>query len=186
MALTTKLHGDPAPPSTFTAFGTGPAVDLIGPLLTGLLDCAAAALNPPVGRVLVAPGQLVAYDDCCAGMVWTRLISLDSGVASSKMGATNFDPCGLRWNASVGVGALRCSATMDDRGAVAAPAAMTAEALQVTADEAALCQAVYCCNLLPLNRTQIQRWDPLGPDGGCVGGEWTLVLQVNNYGCSDT
>jgi len=157
MALTTKLHGDPAPPSTFTAFGTGPAVDLIGPLLTGLLDCAAAAL-----------------------------ISLDSGVASSKMGATNFDPCGLRWNASVGVGALRCSATMDDRGAVAAPAAMTAEALQVTADEAALCQAVYCCNLLPLNRTQIQRWDPLGPDGGCVGGEWTLVLQVNNYGCSDT
>jgi hypothetical protein len=186
----TALRGDPAPPPTLSPFGTGTsgkAVDVLGPLLTQLLGCVAAALDPTVGRALVAPGGLVAWDDCCAGMVWTRLMAINAEpTTAAKLGASNFDPCGVRWTASIGVGALRCSAAVDEQGGIASAAALTTEAVQVTADAAALCQAVYCCNLLPLARQQVLRWDPLGPDGGCVGGEWTVNLQVNNYGCTDT
>jgi hypothetical protein len=167
-------------------FAQGLAVDLLGPMLTDLLSCTSAALSPQVGRALVAPGGLVAWDECCDGMTWTRLISLDYTPDLAHLGANNNNPCGLKWNASIGVGVLRCSSTVNDQGQVAGPEVFIAEAMQMTQDSAALCQAIYCCNLVKLPDLQVQRWDALGPDGGCVGGEWTITMKVNNYGCSDT
>jgi hypothetical protein len=166
----------------------GPATlitEVIGPKLAELLSCAEAALDPPVGRVYLAPGSQVAWDDCCNGQLWVRLISLES-LIPAKLGATSVDPCGLVWTATVGIGVLRCSASMDERGQLASAATFTSEAVQMLADEAALCQAIYCCDVLPMNKFDVHRWDPLGPEGGCVGGEWTMTMQVNNYGCSDT
>lgn len=161
--------------------------EVIGPKLLQLLDCAEAALDPPAGRAYLAPGNLVSWDDCCNGQVWVRLVSLESLAPHyAKLGATSANPCGLEWTATVGVGVLRCSSTVTDRGELAPPEMVSAETIQMLADEAALCQAIYCCNVLPLNRYDLTRWDPLGPEGGCVGGEWTMTMQVNNYGCSDT
>jgi len=172
-------------PKTLVAPAPLSITERIGPILSELLGCAEAALDPPVARAYIAPGNTVAWDDCCNGQVWVRLLFLES-LALAKMGATHMDPCGLVWTATFGIGVLRCSSTIDDRGEIASADALSNEALQMLADEAALCQAIYCCNVAPLNRYELTRWDPLGPEGGCVGGEWTMTMQVNNYGCSDT
>jgi hypothetical protein len=159
--------------------------EVLGPMLDQLLTCAEAAIDP-VGRAFIATGQ-VSWDDCCGGQLWVRLVSLESLAPNfAKLGATSLHPCGLEWTATVGIGVLRCSSIVNDSGQLAPADTFTAEALQVLADEAAICQAIYCCEVLPLNRYDITRWDPLGPEGGCVGGEWTMTMQVNNYGCSDT
>jgi hypothetical protein len=159
------------------------AIDLIGPMLTDLLACAQAELSPVVSHAAVWPGQ-VAWDSCCDGQVWTRLLSLES-LTLPKLGAKYTDPCGLSWTATVGVGVLRCAATVTDQGELPPDATLTAEALQVTADEAALCKAIYCCDVLPFDKLKVVRWDALGPEGGCAGGEWMLTMQVNNYGCQE-
>jgi hypothetical protein len=159
--------------------------EALGPLMVKLLECANSAVSPQVGRAYLAPGNAIAWDDCCNGQLWVRLVSLDS-LTFAKMGATAVDPCGLTWTATIGLGILRCSSTISDRGEIASAEVVSMETLQMLADEAALCEAIYCCDALPLNKFVVTRWDPLGPEGGCVGGEWTMTMQVNNYGCSDT
>jgi hypothetical protein len=152
-----------------------------------LLSCATAALDPAPARAFVAPGQMVAFDDCCDGQVWTRLVALEPQQAS-KLGATvGQGPCGQLWAVTVGVGVLRCAAGMTDQGTPPTAAAMTADAVQMAADLNALADAIYCClaEQLPAVSRQfrLSRWDPIGPDGGCVGGEWITQMVLQNIGC---
>jgi hypothetical protein len=160
------------------------AVDVFFPALEKLLDCARQAVSPLPGRVLVVPGAAVAWDDCCDGQLWTRLVTvLPQGAANGQI----TQPCGvLLWQAVLGVGVLRCAATVDDNGVAPSPAVLSAEANQMTADASALNEAIHCC-FAPLpeyeRRVRIVRWDPLGPDGGCVGGEWQITVLLDNCRC---
>jgi len=165
------------------------ANDLIGPMLSAFLECATTSLGrdeaPFAGRSLVAPGGPPAWDDCCDGMVWTRLISLlPSGKPFPQVDSAQ--QCGvLLWVATIGVGALRCAAVVDDQGVAPTPAILTAEALAVTQDAADLQQAIQCCMTGRTGGKPIKfsRWDPQGPEGGCVGGEWQIVVAVDNCRC---
>ena len=160
-----------------------PGNDRIGPLLAATLACADAALDPQVGRASLYPGAEIAYDDCCDGQVWVRLISL-TPAGNPTATRTTANPCGvLMWAATIGIGALRCAATLDDQGNAPTPAQLTADTHQMTADAAALSQAIQCCLTPQVNRATILRWDPLGPSGGCVGGEWTVTVLTDNCPC---
>jgi hypothetical protein len=97
--------------------------DLIGPLLEAALDCADLAIEPRAGRAALYPGAEVAWDDCCDGQVYARLISMTPS-GSPATGARVVSPCGvLIWAVTIGVGVIRCAAVVDDqdRGHRASP-----------------------------------------------------------------
>jgi hypothetical protein len=161
------------------------ATDVVGPVLSELLVCAAAAL-PEHARAALYPGSEVAWDDCCDGQVWVRLVSLVP--TGSPVQPTGLLPCGVvLWLATVGVGAVRCAHVVNDQGDAPSVAELTADTLGVTADAAALSQAIQCCmTAVPgVERLSPLRWDPLGPSGGCVGGEWLVSMQLPNCACPD-
>lgn len=160
---------------------------MAGPILSTALVCAREGLTVPAGRVLVSPGGEVAWDACCDGQLWTRLIELAPMGASTNTSFTSASvnaPCGvLMWQAVVGVGVLRCAAVVNDAGDAPTPAVLTAEALAVTQDAADLAAALQCCLAPQVSKLRMVRWDPLGPEGGCVGGEWQVTLLVDNCQC---
>lgn len=153
------------------------AVDL-GPALERWLACATAVLEP-VGRAFVQPGFEVAWDDCCDGQVWVRLVAVSPTPGLTVQKASG-SPCGPEWlDVTAAVGVVRCVHVVDDDGHAPTPAALTADALRMTADQAALLDAVACC----IQPRQIVRWDPLGPSGGCAGGEWVFVARWPGCDC---
>jgi hypothetical protein len=157
--------------------------DMVAPVMEQVLECAAAVLEPPVARSSLYSGATVAFDDCCDGQVWVRLVSLTPVLVQDRAqtGRTTTAPgCGvIGWVALLAVGALRCAAVVDDAGHAPAPAVLTAETQQMTADAFALAEALTCCavDVTP------QRWDPIGPEGGCVGGEWTVAVRLDACPC---
>jgi hypothetical protein len=154
------------------------ADDLIHPVLLGMLGCAATALHPPPGRALVSPGP-VAWDDCCDGQVWVRLVSLAPIPAATQ-------PCGVTmWQANIAVGVLRCASVLDDQGVAPPAARITAEAGMVSQDATNLAHAIQCCMCPLAERINISNWVSLGPEGGCVGGEWMLTALIPNCRCED-
>ncbi len=167
------------------------ALNLIGGLLEQVLEIARCALNPTPGRAALYSGAAVAYDQCdCDGQVWVRLILLEPVFGDNRQPTTQSNPCGvLMWRATIGVGVLRCAATLSDNGDPPPPSVLTAETLQMTADMSALSEAVSCTvprTVQGLMRVpQVQSWTPLGPEGGCVGGEWTITALVNTCQCPE-
>lgn len=149
--------------------------------LTALSQAAAVALNPAPGRVVaVAPGAEVAWDDCCDGQVWARLVTfqpLPSAGAARKPGT---DPCAVpHFVATVELGVTRCAATQDKNGNAPAAERVAADGLQGIADMAALLGVLRC----PPPGVEIRdlgSWTPQGPNGGCFGGVWTFTLRVGN------
>lgn len=164
------------------------STDLIGPLLVEMLDAAKCALNPAPGRAALYSGGSIAWDDCCKGQVWVRLIALEPHTGDPRQNRA-MGPCGvLAWRATIGVGVLRCAATLADNGDAPPPSVLTAETLQMTADMTALSEAVTCTiprSIQGLMKMQVGGWGPLGPEGGCVGGEWTVQALVNTCQCPD-
>ena len=159
------------------------ALDLIFPVLHGLLGHAEGALDPAPGRSLVQVGQEVAWDDCCDGQVWTRLISITpmegGGRAPNAL-------CGVTaWQATIGVGTIRCVSVVDDRGVAPLASMITGEAEQMALDLQALQQVILCTlGTLPnVHRVTVGNWTPLGPLGGCAGGEWTVDVILPACGC---
>lgn len=161
----------------------------VGGVLAALRDCAAAALDPVPGRVSLYSGAQEAWDDCCSGQLWVRLISAVPG-STQTAGARGYSqaslPCGaLSWSVTAGIGVLRCAATVDDNGVAPAPVELNAETLQMTADVAALSRAIECCGagIQGIEKLTSVSWTPKGPSGGCVGGEWTVTFLVLACNC---
>ncbi len=155
--------------------------------LHGLLDQVLAAvlaeLDPVPGRVLIAPGAEVAWDSCCDGQLWVRVVGVEdaSSLLNARPGADG--SCSpVAWLVTLGVGVLRCSPSVDDRGRVPAAGALTENARELVADMEALVRALTCRIETPLRSLA---WAPLGPEGGCAGGEWTFSVVVPACGCEE-
>lgn len=156
------------------------ATDLIGPAMAAFLAEAQTLLVPAVGRAALYPGLEVAWDDCCDGQLWVRLVNMQPG-APAQPG----QPCGVvLWNVTFGMGVLRCASPLYDDGRAPDASALTADNLQMTADSAALQQAIQCAIAPAVERLTLNRWDPQGPQGGCVGGEWLFTVKLTNCPCS--
>lgn len=161
------------------------SLDQLGPRMREVLRAAREHVSPAPGRVLLAAGAEVAWDDCCRGQLWVRVVNLAPLVANRQgsPGLVAGSPgCGvLRWHATLGVGIVRCAAVVDDRGNAPSALTLTREAEQMTADASALSHGLLCSGLI----TRVVGWSPLGPLGGCVGGEWQIVTSVDLCPCPD-
>lgn len=139
------------------------------PALDDLLAAVVTALPASVGRAVVAPGGEVAWDDCCDGQAWVRVISV---------APTYQARCGIvKWTISLGIGVLRCAAVLDDDGVAPSPRQITADGHEMIADMDAIAHLIQCADDLPLDPT-LGNWTPLGPNGGCHGGEWSATAML--------
>lgn len=153
-------------------------------LLGEVLGCVEAELDPAPGRVLIAPGGEVAWDACCDGQLWVRVVS--AADVSAELGArpgADGSCAVVGWGVTVGVGVLRCTPSVDARGHSPAAGDVTGSAVQVLADMAAVARGLLCC--APVTRPRSLAWVPLGPEGGCAGGEWTFDVWLPVCGCVD-
>ena len=159
----------------------------ISPFLLELLDCVCEEVSThgqgPVCWCGLYPGSQVAWDYCGAcsedicGMAFVR-----PGVANPYEffpGGTDDITCQKPIAYSIEVGIVRCAPTMTEDGEPPSAADMTESTLGLMQDMWALHRAIRCCNE---NWTgfdaavAINQWIPQGPEGGCVGGSWTIVV----------
>jgi hypothetical protein len=170
----------------------------ITPIMTGVLSAAASAFNDcgrTPGRVELTPGNLPAWDDCCEGQLYVRVMELyPTGgqnspfpqIDASQRGAASA-LCKIHMMAvHVGVGILRCAATVDDDGTAPTPARVTNDAVLMYEDSATLLNALVCDvpSVKGILSMKLDRWTPLGVEGGCAGGEWGAYFAVDPCLCA--
>ena len=141
-----------------------------------ILSIAQGALETDApGRVHLMPGASPVWDDCCeeGGQVWVRVINI-----VPMAGKVPTCPV-LGWRATLGVGTIRCAHVLDDDGNPPTPEEMTQDTERMTQDLANLGRALLC----EAGISSVVNWLPAGPDGGCVGGEWTVTITYDWCGC---
>ena len=171
----------PEPPYTEHADPEGVQAAVLLSHVLEALDGAGAS----VCRSFVVPGLSVPWDECCPcsnyreGQAWVRI---------SQVQATDAFPGGAgphrcapkQYAVDLAVGVLRCAHTIDDAGNAPSASTITDDAGKVSRDRAILRDAIigpYFGDLEPGDAV-LRTWSPLGPSGGCVGGEWTLATRV--------
>lgn len=136
---------------------------LIADIMRDYLAEAQQQLTSSVGRIVIAPGGSVAWDNCCDGQLYIRLVSVQA------RGRTN---CAPLWVHSIQMGVVRCAATINDAGQPPSATQVTDDALEAYQDLRQLKQAI-----LNVEHTEtIGSWNPLGVTGGCHGGEWSFTV----------
>lgn len=164
------------------------AVDYVSPAALALLECTRTALEAherPVARAFFAPGLDVAWDDCCDGQLWVRVVEQ---YPTSRFPSRDMSPgCNpALWAVTLAVGVVRCTPTVDDNATPPNPEALTESAVGISADSAILLEAIRCCfpGAAPFAAPLlVGNWNPLGPQGGCAGGEWRLTFGYPNCAC---
>ena len=173
------------------------AVNLFAPKMQALLDCVTAALDDadaPVASSFLAPGGTPAWDNCCenGGQAWVRLVQAypSAGTGGAAFPGQDTRPrCHPNLLAArLEVGVLRCSQPFsDEQGTPPTDARKTLEGTATTQDASTLLEAILCCFVATpgLSAWVIDNWTPLGPNGGCVGGAWQLVIGVPSCACPE-
>lgn len=172
-------------------------VDTVAPIVEHLLACLTVRLDEvgaPVCRAFWHPGATAPWDACgqsdagAEGQAWVavnRIYPSDSFPVET-IDAHRCFPRGFA--AEVTVGVLRCAATIDDHGQAPSADEVTDDALKVSRDRAVALDAIVCCLIGPdadPGEYRLGSWTPLGPDGGCVGGTWTVTVAVPACLCID-
>ena len=143
----------------------------------GLVELAAAVeehLSTKPGRTIVAPGSTVAWDDCCAGQLWARVIT----VVPLYKGTMNGVQCPTGYDFTLGVGVIRCVATVDDRGRAPSAQQITRDGTAGQRDMREIADVLQSYRPVDALAGRLGTWTPLGPDGGCAGGEWTYQMRT--------
>ena len=139
-------------------------------LLHQIAGQAAAAVSPSPERVVVAPGDIETWDDCCDGMVWLRISELSLAGNRGDCGAVFSDlTCELA--------VMRCEHGPTDAGEPPSAADVTADTAQTYDDMDALRILLGC----EVPGAKPRRWVPVGPSGGCVGGKWIFDLRIVHH-----
>ena len=106
--------------------GASPTPSEIHTTALAVLKGGAAALSNAVSQAYVAPGAEVAWDECCAGHLYVRVVSVIPVFGPT---AIDGDHCSIRyWQAILALGTLRCVEVVDDRGRGPRPYDLTADA----------------------------------------------------------
>lgn len=154
--------------------------DVVGAALDDLLDAAERALTTPIGRVVRAPGTTPAFDDCCDGQLYTRLMLVQPIMGQQRRSAAGVQCDIIGWSAQVALGVVRCAAAVDDYGNAPSAAAVSANGQDASQDMSDLAEFLMCRGV-----AQIERWQPIAEQGGCHGGEWVFRIEVEHCGCPD-
>jgi len=173
-------------------------VDDLTPIMEGVLSAAASTLNDegrPPGRIELTPGLQPAWDDCCAGQLYARVIEVfptagrDTpfpGRDTRQAGPADATCRVHAYALHIGLGILRCAATVSDDGEAPSAAQVTNDAVLMYKDSRSLL-AVLMCDLPSVKGVQqmkLGQWTPLGVQGGCMGGEWDAFLMISACGCA--
>lgn len=153
--------------------------------LAAIAQRSSTDLSPAPGRtVLLAPGALVAHDDCCDGQVWARLVNLGPMPSNDPARRPGMNPCAVpEFMLTAELGIVRCAATVNDQGRAPSPRQITADGEQSINDMSALLGVLRCTD----NLRSLISWTPTGPEGGCHGGYWTFTMRASNcLGCEET
>ncbi|MEU4406186.1 hypothetical protein AB0F88_16820 [Streptosporangium sp. NPDC023963] len=166
-------------------------------LAAELLGCFCAALEESTAgaacRCSLLAGANVAADLCCDcgdgnGQAWVRVAEIWPTTATWPQRLAQMEKCPLNlWAVELEMGAYRCAAKIDNRGRFPSAARLTRDAEVVMDDAAAMRRAANCCFRTSEAARQSARrfivggWRPLGPEGGCVGGQMSVT--VSAYDC---
>lgn len=149
-------------------------------IMQDLLDAADVNMRNDTGLQFLAPGAQVAWDNCCddgagvGGQLWVRCMGIWP-TTSFPQKAKNQN-CGTRiMTAQLAVGAIRCVHTINDQGIPPSGAQMTGDAVKIMQDADDMFEGIRDNFGHP---HVVDQWSPLGPDGGCGGGEWQLFVRL--------
>lgn len=166
-----------------------PKRDVFGPVLSLYAQDAQDKLaeeGRPVGRTQVVPGE-PAWDDCCAGTVFSRIVNVVPQTSSSTGPAAggsvggvylgNGPKCGITaWTVVIALGTLRCAATQDNRGKAPTAEKITDDGMLQIDDMQSLADVI----LSNKHTRGLANYIPFTPEGGCFGGEWQFSARVAN------
>ena len=155
--------------------------------LTALATCLCAAIedDPDVPGVCycgIIPGNAIPVeytgdcDDKC-GAAWVRLTS---AYPSNQVGVLHVQPtaCDAGMGMDVEVGILRCISVGNAQGGPPEPAELLAAAELAIADALLMWKAVLCCPAYTGHDVILGQYQPIGPEGGLVGGVFNLSMGV--------
>lgn len=174
-----------------------PVVDTLAPIVEDLLACLVVRLDEldaPVCRAFWHPGSTAPWDACgtedggAEGQAWVAVprVYPSDNFPTETIDAHRCFPRGFA--AEVVVGVLRCAATVDSSGRAPTAEQVTMDALKVSRDRAIALDAIVCCLIgedADPGEYRLGAWEPLGPNGGCVGGQWTVTVAVDACRCLD-
>lgn len=152
----------------------------IWPAITALTSCLCQTLEtrglPPVCICTPMPGEELATDYVTedAGMAWVRLVSAYPSVSFPNAAVNASCASPLAFELEVGV--AYCAPMPENDGT---PPGMSAQFDAVEVQMAAMdamTAALLCC--FPGNRVDVvlNQYTPMGPQGGVVGGTWSLYV----------
>jgi len=172
-------------------------MDVVAIRAKALLGCAEDALEAagvPACRVVWHPGADVPWDACGVadgGAEGQLAVAVERVFPSEQFpqetaGAHRCHPNGF--GANMVLTLLRCAATVTDQMEAPSPEAVTADAEKVSRDRDLMLQAILCCLFGEDADPGVFRlggWEPLGPNGGCVGGRWRIQVALPACPCPD-
>lgn len=146
------------------------------PSLVALAECLQEQIRiaevPDPQFVGIMPGRLVPHDYCgtagCGGMAYVRLVSTFPSVNGVTPNPTPLPNSPLAFNVVVGI--IRCAPQPSSRGIPPGVSDQFEAARLQTADMEVLYRTLECC--LRDQKGAVGSYTPIGPDGGCLGGEW--------------
>lgn len=131
----------------------------------------------------VLGGSIVPLDYCqpCSdggkcGMAWVRATSLghDDFVLGRERLRRKSSACATPLFVTLEVGVARCAPTLDEQGDLPSMAEQFDAAQGQTLDMLAALKAVRCYD--SITNYDLHTWTPMGPEGGCLGGTWSLNI----------
>lgn len=152
--------------------------------VASLVECLCKALAEegagPTCFCGVVPGDQVAWDycgECSGGNCGMGYVKVNSVFATSTFpGGREFSKCNAYLAVELTVGALRCAPMPDEDGALPSEEEMQESWLATVADMGAIHRAIACCGF---SDYFLGNYEPQGPQGGCVGGEWTVTVLLD-------
>lgn len=149
----------------------------VTPVLTKLTACVQTELEAAeiaVCGVFYTSGQAIALDQPQGkSIAWVRLVNI-AGTEPDGTGAV----CGAAWQLDVEVGIAHCWPLQENP---LTDLQHLGVAVKVNDSMAALHKAIACCTTWhPKGRrtVTVTRWQPIGPQGGVIGGAWLLQVRV--------
>lgn len=128
----------------------------------------------------IAYDMMGANDDCDSddeggcGQAWVRLVN---AYPSVSVGVAELTPgnCTKAFGYDLEIGILRCS-PIEEKGGAMDPAEMLATTQLQIADMLTMQQAIMCCTAFETDDFVMGTYQPIGPEGGVVGGIWPVSI----------
>lgn len=159
-----------------------------------LLDCFEAQLDAsddPVCQVSLVPGVTATWDECCdgkgcGGQAWVAVQSIGPTESFPELQTVRFRCRHVRQVVRLQLGILRCSQAVTADGKPPSAERMTFETNRNLDDWQTMFTTLVCCFFPQVPEGHpwaIGEWEPLGPQGFCVGGAYPAIVSLE--ACTD-